>query len=85
MTLSTKVIDLIWLDVLNDFDQIAAVCEIAVVEDKSLVLFMGVLVQVINSVGVETAGPAFDPVDALSLGQKKLSQVAAVLSGDSGD
>jgi hypothetical protein len=85
MALSAKVVNLIRLDFLNDFDQIAAICEIAVVENKPRVLFMGVLVKVIDPAGVETAGPAFDPVDVVSLGQKKLSQIAAVLSGNSGD
>ena len=83
MALRTQVVNLIRLDVLNDFDQVAAVCEIAVVEDKPRVLLLGVLVQVVNTAGVETARPAFDPVDVVPLVQKKLSQIASVLSRDS--
>ena len=82
MTLSAKVINLIWLYVLDYLYQVAAVGETAVVEYKPRVLLMGVLVEVIDPAGIETAGTAFDSVDLVSLSKKKFSQVAFVLSGN---
>ena len=64
MTLSTKVVDLVRLHLLNNPNQIGAVSEVAVVEHQSRVALMRILVQMINATGIETARA---PLDAMHL------------------
>ncbi len=45
---------------------------------------MGVLIDMIDSIGVEGAGPADNSMDLVVLAKKQLSQVATVLSCDPG-
>ena len=64
MALSTEVVDLIGLHLLNDPDQVGAVGEVAVVEHQARITFVGVLVQVIDPAGVEAARA---PLNAMHL------------------
>jgi hypothetical protein len=55
------------------------------VKNKSRIALVGVLVKVVDPVGVEAAGPALDSMDHIPLLQEQLRQVGTVLTGDSGD
>jgi hypothetical protein len=55
------------------------------VEDEAFVFLMGVLVQMINALGVKTGRTAFDAVDFVAFFEEKFRQVRAVLPGYSGD
>ena len=48
MALSAEVVDLIWLHLLDDPDQVGAVDEVAVMEHQSRVALVWILVQVID-------------------------------------
>jgi len=90
MALGTEVVDLIGLHLLDDADQVAAVGEIAVVEDEpwgvaSGGALVGILVEVIDACGVEAAGAALDAMHHIVLLEQQLGQVGAVLAGDAGD
>ena len=85
MALSPKVVDLIGLHLLNDADQIGAVGEVAVMKNQARISVMGVLIEVIDTTGVEAAGPALDPVHLVALLQQKLGQIAAILACDPSD
>ena len=90
MTLGAEVVDLVGLDLLNDADQVGRIGEIAVVEDEASggaaeVDLMGVLVEVIDAIGVEAAGAALDAMDAIALLQQEFGEVGAVLAGDACD
>ena len=85
MALGTEVIDLIGLHLLNDPDQVGAIGEVAVVENQAGISFMRVLVEVINSTGIETARAALESMHLVTLLQQQLRQVAAVLPGDTGN
>ena len=52
MALGPEVVDLIGLNLLDNPNQIGAVGEIAVVEDQPWISLIGILIQVINPVGV---------------------------------
>ena len=72
MALSTEVIDLIGLHLLNDALQVAAVGEIAVMECKARRLscgigLVGVLVEVIDTSGVEGGSASFNAVNGVTL------------------
>ena len=53
MTHCTQIVYLIGLGFLNDPDQVGGIGQITVMKDKSFVLFMRILIQMINPVGVE--------------------------------
>ena len=52
MALSTKIINLIWLYVLDDPNQICAVSQISVVQQEEWVFLLRILVKVINQARV---------------------------------
>src|ERR1035438_4755722 len=46
---------------------------------------VGVLVEVVDTIGIEAGGAAFQAVDFVAFFKKELSEVGAVLAGDAGD
>ena len=85
MALGGQVVDLVRLHLLDDADQAGTVGQVAVVQDELAPGFVGVLVQVVDAVGVEQAGPALDAMHFVALVEQKFGQVGAVLPGDAGD
>ena len=85
MALGSKVVNLIGLHLLHDPNQVGAVGEIAVVEDQPWILFMGILIQVINPIGVEAATPSLDAVHLIALLEKEFGQITAVLACNASD
>ena len=85
MALGAEVIDLIGLNLLNDSLQVAAVAQVAVVQREAWIQLVWILIKVIDTSGVEAAGPALYAVYGIALFQQQLRQVAAVLAGDAGD
>ena len=70
---------------MDDAGEVAAVGEVAVVQLEAGVVDVGVLVDVVNALGVEGAGAALDAVDGVAFFQEELGEVRAVLAGDAGD
>ena len=85
MTLGGEVVDFVGLHLLDDADEAGRIGEVAVVQDEAAALFMRVLVQVVNAVGVEQRGAPLDAVHFVALAQQKFGEVGAVLAGDAGD
>ena len=85
MTLGPEVINLIRLHLLDDPDQVGAVGEVAVVKHQPRITFVGVLIEMIDPVGVEAARASFDPMHLIALLQQQLRQVTTVLPGDACD
>ena len=46
---------------------------------------MTILVEVVNAVGVEHTGAAFNAVNFVSLAQQKFGEIGAVLTGNAGN
>ena len=84
MALRAQVVDLVRLHFLDDTDQVRAVGEISVVHEEANVLFVGVVIQMVHAIGIEEGRTTFHAVDKVSFVQKKLGQVGAVLTGDTG-
>ena len=55
------------------------------VEKETNSLFMGILVKVINAIGIEKRRTALDAVNFIAFVQKKLSEVSTVLAGNAGN
>ena len=73
------------LDRLYDPNQIRRIGQVAVVKDQPAIACMGILVQVINAIRIERRGAALDAVDFISLVEKELGEIGAVLPGHPSD
>jgi len=85
VALRRQVVDLVRPHFLHHANQVGGIGQVAVVQDQAPVLGMGVLVEVIDAVGVEQRSAALDAVHLVALGQQQLGQVHAILAGDAGD
>ncbi len=75
MAHGTQVINFVWLRFLNDANQVAGVAQVAIVQFEVGVFNVRVLVDVVNSLGVERAGAAFDAVDDVTFFKQKFCKV----------
>src|ERR1700722_379394 len=82
VTLGREVIDLIRLYLLHDPNEIRGISQVTVVQVQPHALLMRILVQVIDTVGVEGRGAPLDAVDFVPLTEKELRQISTVLSGN---
>ena len=57
----------------------------AVVQEEAELFLVGVLEQMVDAVGVEQRRPALDPVDLVTFREQQLSEIRAVLTGNTGD
>ena len=83
--LGTEVVDLVGLGFLDDTNQVAGVRQVAVVQPEIGVCYVRVLVDVVDTLGVEGTGAALDAVHEVAFFQQQLRQVTSVLAGDAGD
>ena len=85
MALRRQVIDFRGLGFLHQTDQIGGVRHVAVVQVKTDVPFVRVLVQMVDTVGIERRRTPFDPVNGISLAEQQFSQKGSVLPGHAGN
>ena len=85
VALRGQVVDLVGLHLLHDADQVAAVGQVAVVQDEAPVGFVRVLVQVVDAARVEARRAALDAVHLVALGEQEFGQIGAVLAGHAGN
>src|SRR5262249_51125555 len=85
MALSSKVVQLIRLNLLNNACEAARICHISIVEDELPVLGVWILIQMVDAVRVEEGGSPFDPMHFISLVQEELRHVSAVLARNTGN
>lgn len=85
MALRAKVVDLVWLHLLNGVQKTAGVRQIAVMQNEFSVAEMGVLVEMIDTIGVEQRTTALDAVDLVALAEQELRQIGSILAGDPGN
>ncbi|MNZ88428.1 hypothetical protein D3C78_1073200 [compost metagenome] len=81
MALGTEVVDLIWLAFLNDANQVAGVGQVTIMQDQIAIFCVWILIEVVDTVGVEGGRTTLDAVNDVALFQQKLREVGAVLSG----
>ena len=67
VALGGEVVDFVGLDLLDDAHEAGTVGHVAVVEDEAAVLFVGVLVEVVDAVGVEERGAALEAMNVVAL------------------
>ena len=82
MGLRTQVIDLIWLNIADQPSEVRSVSQVAVVQLKAGIGGVGVLVEVINSLGIQRRRTPLDPVNLVALIEQELRKVGAILARD---
>jgi hypothetical protein len=80
VTLGAQVVDLGRLNIVNEICHLSRHREISIMKMKPDLRSMRVMVDMINAIGVESAGTADKPVNLVAFVQKKLSQVTAILA-----
>ena len=83
MALRGEVVNLLGANLLHEAAETIRVREVAVVESKPLRRFVGILVEVVEPPGIEGRASPNDSVDLVTLREKELSEIAAVLARDS--
>jgi hypothetical protein len=80
MALGGQVIDFVRLDIVDQMANLPGVAQVAKMEKKTGSVFMRVHIEMVNAPGIEGAGPAYQTMHFITLGQEKLGQIAAVLA-----
>ena len=85
MTLGGQVVDLVGLHLLDHVDQAGGVGHVAVVKHQAALFLVGILVEVVDAIGVQQGSAALDAVHFIPLLEKELGEIGAILTGDAGD
>jgi len=80
VALGCQVIYFVWLDLLDDADQVRGICQVAVVHYEVAVCLVRILIEVVHALGVEERCAALDAVDAVAFPEQKFSQIGSVLA-----
>jgi hypothetical protein len=81
MALRAEVINFVRLQLVEKLHKVDRIAEVAVVEEHSNAIHVGISVQVIDARGVKCAGAANDPVNFIALLKQQIGQITAVLTG----
>ena len=84
MTLRRQIVDLARLGLLDDADQVGGVGQVAVVHGEAQILLVRILIEMVDTAGVEGRRAALDAVHHVALLQQEFRQIGAVLAGDPG-
>ena len=85
MRLGREIVNLVRLRFLHDADDIGRVGHIAVMQVERDALFVRIMNEMVDALGVERRRPAFHAVHHISFCQQKFRQVGAILAGDASD
>ena len=85
MALGREVVDFRRTSFLNYAYEIRRVGHVAVVQRETHVVVVLVLIEMINPIGIERGGSAFDAVYGVALTKEQFSKIGAVLTGDAAD
>jgi hypothetical protein len=85
VTLRREVVDLVRLDLPDQSGQLGPVGKVSIVKEETDIRFVGVLVDVIDSVCIERGCPTDDPVYFILQVEQELGQIGPILPGDSCD
>ena len=85
MALGAQMIYLIGSDLLEEIGELPRNGEIAIMQIDPRFRVVEIAIEMIDSVGVEGAGPADEAVNFIAFAEEQLRQVGAVLARDTGD
>ena len=85
MTLGCEIVDLVRLHLLDDPNDVGGVRQVPVVQVQADMLLVRILVQVVDTIGVERGGAALDAMHLVAFVKEKLRQVCAILARNTGN
>ena len=85
MTLGGQVVDLVGLNLLHHVNQAGGIRHVAVVKHQAPLFLVGVLIQVVDAVGIQQGSAALDAMHFVPLFEQELGEIGAILTGDAGD
>ena len=85
MALGAQVVNFIRLRFLHDSNEVAGVAQVAIVQLEVGVLNVRVLVDVVDTLGVEQRRTTLDAMNDVALLEQKFGKVRTVLAGDARD
>ena len=80
-----KVVYFVGLRFLNDSNQIGRVGQVAIVQKEAAVFGMGLLIEVVDAIGVEQRSAPLDAMNDIVFLKQEFGQISSVLAGDSRD
>ena len=81
MALGREIVDFVRLHLLDDADEAARIRHVTVMQNEPAVFLVRVLVQMVDTVGIEQRGAPLDAVDFVTLVEQEFRQIGAILSG----
>lgn len=85
MALRGQIVDFVGLDLLDNADQVGRIGQVTVVQNQPQVRLVRVLIEMIDTIGVEQRAAAFDAVHFIAFCHQEFRQIGAVLSGNAGN
>ena len=85
VALRREVVDLVGADLLDDADQVGRIGQVTIVKVKAGTPGVRILIEMIDTGGVEGRGAPLDAMNSVTLGEQQLGQIGAVLTGHPGD
>jgi hypothetical protein len=85
VTLRSEIVNFVGLHLLDDLNQTTGVSEIAIVKHQSRCILMGVLIKVVNTVGIERRGAALDAVHLVAFAHQQFGKIGTNLSSNASD
>jgi hypothetical protein len=76
---------LVWSGRLDNAPQASRISKISVMQEEPHIRLVAILVQVVNTVRIETRGTPNDPMNYVSLSKKELGKVGTVLASNPGN
>src|SRR5439155_17444557 len=85
VALCSEVVQLVWLDLLDQLGDLAGAAEVPVVQEEPGADGVGVHVDMVNPVGVEGTRASHEPMNLVALGEQQFGKIRSVLACDSSD
>lgn len=85
MALRRKIVDLVWLDLLDDADQTARIRHVAMMQKETHIFLVPIAIQMIDAVSVEQRCAPLQAVDFITLLQQQFRQIGTILPGNTGN
>jgi len=85
VALGGEIVDLVGLRLLHEADEIGGVGHVAIVQPERHALLVRIVIEMIDTLGVERRGATLDAVDVVALADQELGEIGAVLAGHPGD
>jgi hypothetical protein len=85
VTLRAEVVDLIGLNPSQQIRERGSIVEISVMEMHVIVGCVSVFIDAVEALSIQRAGPTYDSVNLVTLGEEQLGEIRAILTGDAGD